>query len=342
MYLGTQGTFEEDTQLEVLAQLGVNHIDHTPSVSWMEWTTSMILELRERFDKFGISLEMMHLPLRGRPAIQESNKNGTKLDRVGQPNSAGVIFMGSSDERDRQIEQVCKVIRMAGEAGLRGLNYNITILGHLRTDSSQGRGGAVLSTFQYDKLDQSLGAFEGGVVGEDTMWERIDYFLQQIIPVADEYRVQMGCHPSDPGIGIGKTFRGIARPLGMVEGFQKFIDLYDSPYHGLNFCQGCMSEALENPSEDIFDVIRYFGKRKKIFNVHFRNIKGGLNSFVEVFPDEGDINMLKALRVYKEIGYQYMIMPDHVPKISGPAASEVGFAYTFGYIHAALETLKSK
>ena len=99
MYLGTQGTFEEDTQLEVLAQLGVNHIDHTPSVSWMEWTTSMILELRERFDKFGISLEMMHLPLRGRPAIQESNKNGTKLDRVGQPNSAGVIFMGSSDEK---------------------------------------------------------------------------------------------------------------------------------------------------------------------------------------------------------------------------------------------------
>ena len=78
----------------------------------------------------------------------------------------------------------------------------------------------------------------------------------------------MACHPSDPGIGDGKTYRGVARPLGMPNGFKKFIDVVDSPFNGLNFCQGCMSEALENPSEEIFDVIRYFGERKKIFNVH--------------------------------------------------------------------------
>ena len=100
-----------------------------------------------------------------------------------------------------------------------------------------------------------------------------------------------------------------------------------------------MSEALENPAEEIFDVIRYFGERKKIFNVHFRNIKGRLNNFVEVLPDEGDIDMLRALRVYKEVGYEYMIMPDHVPKLSGPAAREVGFAYTYGYIHAAMQSV---
>ena len=157
--------------------------------------------------------------------------------------------------------------------------------------------------------------------------------------MAEEYKVQMACHPSDPGIGVGQTYRGVARPLGMSQGFKKFVDLYDSPYNGLNFCQGCMSEALENPAEEIFDVIRYFGERKKIFNVHFRNIKGGLNNFVEVFPDEGDIDMLRALRVYKEVGYEYMIMPDHVPQISGPAAREVGFAYTYGYIHAAMQAV---
>jgi mannonate dehydratase len=100
-----------------------------------------------------------------------------------------------------------------------------------------------------------------------------------------------------------------------------------------------MSESLENPAEDIFDVIRYFGERKKIFNVHFRNIKGRLNSFVEVFPDEGDIDMLKALRTYKEVGYEYMIMPDHVPGISGAEAGQVGFAFTYGYIHALLQAV---
>ena len=204
----------------------------------------------------------------------------------------------------------------------------------------RGAGGAIVSTFELDKLDQSLGEFEDGPADEDEMWARIDHWLQEIIPVAEEYKVQMACHPSDPGIGVGNTYRGVARPLGMAEGFKKLIALYDSPYNGLNFCQGCMSEALANPAEEIFAVIRYFGERKKIFNVHFRNIKGGLGSFVEVFPDEGDINMIRALKVYKEVGYEYMIMPDHVPGISGPEPGKVGFAYTFGYIHAALQAVE--
>ena len=331
MYLGTQGRFNDDVQLEVLAQLGVNHIDHTLSQPWTEWTTDMIVEQIERCDKYGIRLEMMHLPLRGRPAV--------KGETAANDNYAGSIFLGAGPDRDRHIDQACEVIRMAGEAGLRGLNYNITILGHMRTPSKTGRGGATLSTFEFDKLDQSLGEFEGGAADEDTMWERIDYWLQKVIPVAEEYKVQMACHPSDPGIGMDKTYRGVARPLGMPEGFKKFIELYDSPYNGLNFCQGCMSEALEDPATEIFDVIRYFGERKKIFNVHFRNIKGGLNNFVEVFPDEGDINMIDALRVYKEVGYEYMIMPDHVPKLSGPAARDVGFAYSYGYIHAAMQVV---
>ena len=110
MYIGTQGRFDDDTQLEVLSQLGVNNVDHTPSEPWTEWSTEMIVKLRERFDKYGVNLEMMHLPLRGRPAVKDDPKH------TGQPNSAGVIFMGDSEERDRQIDQACEVIRMAGEA----------------------------------------------------------------------------------------------------------------------------------------------------------------------------------------------------------------------------------
>jgi mannonate dehydratase len=59
---------------------------------------------------------------------------------------------------------------------------------------------------------------------EDEMWERINHWLQEIIPVAEEYKVQMACHPSDPGIGVGNTYRGVARPLGMVDGFKKLIE----------------------------------------------------------------------------------------------------------------------
>ena len=174
------------------------------------------------------------------------------------------------------------------------------------------------------------------------MWDRIDYWLKRVIPVAEEYKVQMACHPSDPGIGDGTLYRGVDRVLGMVNGFKKLIDLYDSPYNGMNFCVGCMSEALENPSKDIYDVIRYFGERKRIFNIHYRNIKGGLRKFVEVFPDEGDVDMIKVLQTLKDVDYPYMIMPDHVPQISGPEPRKVAFAYTFGYIHAALQAVNAR
>ena len=298
------------------------NVDQTPAEPWAEWTVDLLKAQRERFDRYGINLEMIHIPLGSASAFD---------------NEAGAIFLGPSDARDRALERMCETVRMAAEAGIRGLNYNITLLGHLRTGARFGRGGARLSSFEYDKLDQSRPEFEGGPADEDEMWERIDHWLKTIIPVAEEYRIQMACHPSDPGIGFGRTYRGVARPLGMAEGFKKFIDLYDSPYNGLNFCQGCMAESLENPSTEIYDVIRYFGSRKKIFNVHFRNIKGRLNSFVEVFPDEGDIDMLKAMRTYREVGYEYMIMPDHVPGISGQEAGQVGFAYAYGYIHAAIQ-----
>ena len=249
MYVGTQFGCRHDTDIEVLAQLGVTHVDQMPTEPWEEWTADTLKALRDRFGRYGIELEMIHVPLGSRSAFV---------------NAAGAIFLGPSDARDRQIERMCETVRMAAEAGLRGLNYNVTLLGHLRTEPRYGRGGAKLSSFELDKLDQSLGTFEGGPADEDTMWERIDHWLRNIMPVAEEYKIQMACHPSDPGIGYGVEYRGVARVLGMVNGFKKLIELYDSPYNGLNFCIGCMAESLENPRADIYEVIRYFGERDKI------------------------------------------------------------------------------
>ncbi len=323
MYIGTQVGCRDETDIKVLSQLGVYHVDQTPAQPWTEWSAEMLIGMRERFDRHGINLEMIHIPLSSGSAFS---------------NPAGAVFLAPSEERERQIDRLCEIVRMASEAGLRGLNYNITILGHLRTESRYGRGGARLSSFDYAKLDQSLGEFEGGAADADTMWERIQYWLERIMPVAEEYRIQMACHPSDPGIGDA-TYRGVARVMGMVDGLRKFVELYDSPYNGLNFCLGTISESLENPGEEIYDVIRWFGRRRKIFNLHFRNIRGGFRDFVEVFPDEGDVDMLRALRTFDEVGYEYMIMPDHVPGISGAEPAQVAFAYTYGYIHALLQAV---
>jgi hypothetical protein len=67
---------------------------------------------------------------------------------------------------------------------------------------------------------------------------------------------------------------------------------------------------LEKPDEEIYDVIRDFGSRNKIFNVHFRNITGGFLNFVETFIDDGDVDMYRAAQVYKEVGYPYMDLVD--------------------------------
>ena len=101
--------------------------------------------------------------------------------------------------------------------------------------------------------------------------------------------------------------------LGTVNGLKKFVSIKESPYHGLNFCQGTVSEMLQDPGKEIYDVIRYFGSRKKIFNVHFRNIRGHRDEFVETYPDEGDVDFVKAIQTYREVGYPYLLMPDHVP-----------------------------
>ncbi|HIF71643.1 MAG TPA: mannonate dehydratase [Dehalococcoidia bacterium] len=323
MYLGTQGQPVTDDELGVLSQLGVNHISSDPEGPWTGWDRHAFAAHQERLAKYGITLDMSLMPLGSRSAFE---------------NDSGNVFLGPSKERDEEIDLLCHLIEEAGAAGVRALRYNITILGHMRTEPTYGRGGAQLSSFDYSKLDQTLGEFEGGAADADEMWERIDYFLSRVVPVAESNKVQIACHPMDPGIG-NREYRGVARVMGTVDGLKKFISMHESAYHGLNFCQGTVSEMLENPGEEIFDVIRYFGERKKIFNVHFRNIKGGFLDFVEVFPDEGDIDMLKAIKVYRDVGYEYMLMPDHVPGLAGDNARRVGFAYCYGYINAALQTV---
>jgi mannonate dehydratase len=129
----------------------------------------------------------------------------------------------------------------------------------------------------------------------------------------------------------------VHRVLGSVEGLKKFVSIAENPYHGLNFCQGTVSEMLKDPNREIHEVIRYFGARRKIFNVHFRNIQGGSLNFRETFPDDGDVNLREVIRTYKEVGYDGMLMPDHVPRIEGDEGGKQAFAYCYGYIRALLQ-----
>ncbi len=327
MKVGTQNS-SSDEALAILAAFGVNHIcSALPSARLDEqWSVEGLLKLKERVESFGIKLDMVPLPL-----------SSSYITRAENPN----IMLGKSPERDREIDDICQMIKNTARAGIPALKYNLSILGVIRTESTRGRGGASYSAFVYDQAKQEPSLTEAGPVDADQYWERITYFLKRVIPVAEEFKVKLACHPHDPGMPQDKGYRGVNTVLGSVSGLKRFIDIVPSKYHGLNFCQGTVSEMLQNPGEEIFDVIRYFGSRGKIFSVHFRNIRGGVLNFRETFIDDGDVDMLKAMRVYKEVGYDGMMMPDHVPKISGDQQGYQAFAYTFGYIKALIAAIDS-
>jgi mannonate dehydratase len=325
MKVGTQHG-SSDEILGLLAAFGVNHIcSSLPSARMDEkWSADSLSRLREHVESYGIKLDMVPLPL-----------SSHIISQVEMPH----IALGRSPERDEEIHQICQMIRNTAKAGIPALKYNMSLLGVVRTEPTPGRGGSIYSTFVYDKAREDPPLTEAGRVDADEYWERITYFLKQVIPVAEEYKVRMACHPHDPGMPTGRGFRGVETVLGSVEGLRRFVEIAPSPYHGLNFCQGTISEMLENPGQEIFDVIRYFGSRGKIFNVHFRNIRGRFLNFQESFIDDGDVDMLQALRVYKEVGYTGMLMPDHVPTIRGDKDGYQAFAYTFGYIKALLQAV---
>jgi mannonate dehydratase len=325
MKLGTQND-SSDAALKVLAALGVNHLcSALPSAKFDEnWSVEGLTRLRERVESFGLKLEMVPLPLSSAYITRSENPN---------------IMLGKSPERDGEIESICQMLRNCAAARIPAVKYNMSILGVVRSGTSPGRGGARYSTFVYADAKQDPPLTEAGPVSAGQAWERITYFLERVVPVANEAKVRIACHPHDPGMPADRGYRGIHRVLGSVDGLKRFIAINESPYHGLNFCQGTVSEMLQDPRREILDVIRYFGSRKKIFNVHFRNIRGGFLNFQETFPDDGDVDMAAALKVYKEVGYDGMLMPDHVPHIDGDQDGKQAFAFAYGYIRALLQTV---
>lgn len=315
-----------DATLRTMAAFGVNHICSTlPSKKLDEnWTAEALIKLRERVESHGLRLEMIPLPL--------SSSYITKADMPS-------IMLGQEPDRTKAIDQVCQMIRNCGKAGIPQMKYNMSILGVVRNEPTKGRGGAMYSTFNYDKAIQDPPLTEAGRVTAEMYWERIEFFLKRVAPVAAEYKVKIACHPHDPGMPVGRGFRGCETVLGTIDGLKRFVSISENPYHGLNFCQGTVSEMLKDPNKEIHDVIRYFAGRKKIFNVHFRNIEGGFLNFRETFPDNGSVNFVEVIKTYRNVGYDGMLMPDHVPKIQGDEGGRQAFAYCFGYIQALIQAV---
>jgi mannonate dehydratase len=322
MKVGCQhgGTSKEN--LEFLARHGVFNVDGgAPKViEGVGWDLDDSMAKREACEKYGISLDAYHLPL-----------SSAGITRVATPN----IMLGKSPERDREIEMIQQMISVAGKTGVKTLNWNAIILEILRTGRTVDptRGNASYSTWNYEEaLKRNDPKTIAGDVSIDELYERITYLLDRLLPVAEEYKVQLANHIADPPAPVG--YRGITRwnSPDVFEGIKRFAQLYDSPYHGFNLCLGSTAEGLKDPGTEILPIIRWVGERKQIFNIHLRNIKGGWNNFQEVYPDNGDMDFVSIIKELRDVGYSAMVMPDHIPRHDDPASGLQGHAFAFGYI----------
>ena len=248
-----------------------------------------------------------------------------------------------------QIENLKQLIRNVGRAGIPTFGYNFSLAGVSSRDIGPYARGGALSVGMNGSVDETPipngmvwnmiyddNALDGSLphIGHEELWERLQYFLNEIIPVAEEAGVKMAAHPDDPPMPyVRKTPRLVYQP----DLYQKLIDIKPSPSNNLEFCLGSIAEMTEG---DVYEATDIYSKQDKISYVHFRNIIGKVPNYKEVFVDEGDIDMLKILKILKKNNFQGVLIPDHTPQMTCDAPWYAGMAYTMGYMKAIMNVVK--
>lgn len=248
-----------------------------------------------------------------------------------------------------QIENLKQLIKNVGRAGISTFGYNFSLAGVSSRDiGPYARGGAV-SVGMNGSVDETPipngmvwnmiydeNALDGSLphIGHEELWKRLQYFLNEIIPVAEEAGVKMAAHPDDPPMPY---VRNTPRLVYQPDLYQKLIDIKPSPSNNLEFCLGSIAEMTEG---DVYEATDIYSKQDKISYVHFRNIIGKVPNYKEVFVDEGDIDMVKILKILKKNNFQGVLIPDHTPQMTCDAPWYAGMAYTMGYMKAIMNVVK--
>lgn len=272
----------------------IGHGPATPPDSEV-WEYGDLVHLKRHVENFGLRLDVL--------------EDGPRMHRL-------LYDMPGANE---QLESFRKSVENLGKAGIKVIKPQ-----HMppvpnaifRTETDKPtRGGATSTAFDYALVKGLPPTLKFGVVKEETLWKNLEYLLKNVLPTAEQAGVVITFHPDDPPIS---PIQGFPRILRSVAAFDKLLSLVPSDNLGINFCQGCFAEM----GEDVPAAIRHFGRRKKIYFAHFRNVIGTVHTpggFQEIFHDDpsGVVDMFEAMKAYYEVGFEGPMRPDHAPKLTG-------------------------
>lgn len=212
--------------------------------------------------------------------------------------------------RDEQIENYQETIRNVGRAGIPVVGFSWIVDLVWRTSATKTtRGGAVVSGFDHD-LVRNAPLTHGRAYSDEELWRNYEYFLDAVLPVAEEAGVTLALHPNDPPV---ESVAGIPQIFRDFDSCRRALEVHPSDRIGLNFCMGTWSEM----GVDVLAALDHFSSRGKIVLVHFRDVQGTVPVFQECFLGEGNVNVVEAVSILKRNGFDGVMIDDHVPSLLG-------------------------
>jgi mannonate dehydratase len=277
-----------------------------------------------------------------RKVKREVERYGMRLTHIERKLPHDQIVHGLAG-RDNQVAMIKGLLRDMAEVGLEVLCYNwMPSEDWCRTTSlNPERGGSCSTAFSVDAEVGNVTDADGSpevATPASRLWENLESFLDEVLPVAEEAGIKLALHPDDPPL---KNFWGQEQIMISIDALERVTKLAPSPSNGVCFCTG----SLGPTGEDLIGGIRRLADR--IHFVHLRNTRGRAEDFQETWPDNGESDLPGVMRALHEAGYRGTIRPDHAPSMAGESNATPGYEmkgrlFAAGYLRGLMQACEGK